>query len=279
MSISLKLGSSDWNLWPLSRDYEEIFALLASEGISHVELGIYEPSLELIPANRARIRELSDKFGLKITAALFSLTAEHWPTGALSNTNSEFLEECTWFLEALTDLGISNANIWTGVDFQGCDLTAVEATLDGLDTLAEGFNGTVSIEYKADTVFSNGKRLIELIGKRKNLKVLVDTGHAFALQEDIVELLNDLFDRDLLGAMHLGDALYGDSDADLPCGRIHDFTPILRTLEGFHFPHSINYDLYGAATDTNGPGPLPILRESHAYITRTLLDLEPEDVL
>ena len=69
-----------------------------------------------------------------------------------------------------------------------------------------------------------------------------------------------------MGAMHLGDAVAGDSDADLPCGRVHDFSEILDTLSKLNFSGTANFDLYGAAVDVDGPGPLPILEESLQYM-------------
>jgi sugar phosphate isomerase/epimerase len=272
----LKLGSCDWNLWPISRDYAEIFKLLAAENIKNVELGIYQPAAELNSAKQVSIRNMAEEYGLTITAALFSLTPNYWSKGAFSKPKSGFLEQCSSFLNSLQNMGIQNANFWTGVDAPGSDLDSVKATLKGLDNLSRDYNGTVSIEYKADTIFPDGQSLIEFLGETKYLKVLVDTGHAFALDEEIVGLLHDLHSRDLLGSMHLGDALSGQSDADLPCGRIHPFTTILKTLKSFDYSHSINYDLYGAVTDELGPGPLEILRESHAYVLDELATIDKQ---
>ena len=98
------------------------------------------------------------------------------------------------------------------------------------------------------------------------MKVLIDTGHAFALEEDVVELIKDLHQRKMMGAMHLGDAIAGDSDADLPCGRVHDFSDILQTLSDINYSGTANFDLYGAAVDEDGPGPLSILEESLNYM-------------
>ena len=70
--------------------------------------------------------------------------------------------------------------------------------------------------------------------------------------------------------MHLGDAVAGDSDADLPCGRVHDFIPIIKILNQINFSSSISFDLYGAATDELGPGPISILDESATYMKRII---------
>lgn len=270
MSQSMQLGSADWNLWPISMAYEKIFPEFKKVGIKNLELGIYEPSKELSPENCSRIQRLAQENGIAITAALFSLTPDRWPQGAFSNRNSTFLKECAAFLEALEGMGVRFANIWTGADLLDANASETMATLNDLNELAKSFPGVVSIEYKADTIFPDGNSLANKLSHTSHLKVLIDTGHAFALEEDVVALIKDLNSRKLMGAIHLGDAIAGDSDADLPCGRVHDFTEILQTLESINFSGTANFDLYGAAVDENGPGPISILNESLLYMNTTM---------
>ena len=165
---------------------------------------------------------------------------------------------------------IKFANIWTGADLPNANRDETVRTLEELNALAKGFSGVVSIEYKADTIFPDGNSLAEQLSDFTHLKVLIDTGHAFALEENVVELIRDLNARKLMGAMHLGDAIAGDSDADLPCGRVHDFTEILQTLAEINYSGTANFDLYGAAVDENGPGPLSILDESLKYMNKVV---------
>jgi sugar phosphate isomerase/epimerase len=266
MSNNMMLGSADWNLWPISMDYEKTFPEFKKAGITHVELGIYHPSTELTADNRARIAKLAADNQLGVTAALFSLTPDKWPEGAFSHRGSGFLQECAVFLDALEAMGIKFANIWTGADLPDANTEETSSTLTELNDLAKKFSGVVSIEYKADTVFPDGISLANTLSKHTHLKVLIDTGHAFALEEDVVELIKDLHQRKLMGAMHLGDAIAGDSDADLPCGRVHDFSDILKTLSDINYSGTANFDLYGAAVDEDGPGPLSILEESLNYM-------------
>ena len=270
MSNNMKLGSADWNLWPISMAYEQTFPEFKKSGISHVELGIYHPSKELNTANRMRILDLASQNSIEVTAALFSLTPSNWPKGAFSNTSTTFLDECRYFLDALAKMEIKYANIWTGADLPNANLDETHNSLEELNDLASDFPGVVSIEYKADTIFPDGKILGSILASYNHLKVLIDTGHAFALEEDVVQLILDLNQRGLMGAMHLGDALPGDSDADLPCGRVHDFTEILKTLSNINYKGTANFDLYGAAIDENGPGPLSILNESLKYMNTVL---------
>ena len=266
MLNKMKLGSADWNLWPLSTDYEVIFPEFKKAGINCTEIGIYKPSQELNSSKREEILKLAKQNGIEITAALFSLTPDRWPDGAFSNTETPFLDECRYFLDALEKMGIRCANIWTGADLPNSNLEETHSSLEELNELAQNFSGIVSIEYKADTIFPDGKKLAKILSSYSYLKVLIDTGHAFALEEDVVELIQDLHKSELMGAMHLGDAVAGDSDADLPCGRVHDFSEILDTLSKLNFSGTANFDLYGAAVDVDGPGPLPILEESLQYM-------------
>lgn len=270
MLQSMKLGSADWNLWPISMNYKEIFPEFKKAGINNLELGIYEPSKELSPENCSRIQQIARENGITITAALFSLTPDRWPQGAFSNRNSTFLQESAAFLEALEGMGVRFANIWTGADLPDANINETLTTLNDLNELAKGFPGVVSIEYKADTIFPDGNSLAKQLSHTSHLKVLIDTGHAFALEEDVVALIKDLNSRKLMGAMHLGDAIAGDSDADLPCGRVHDFTEILQTLQEINYSGTANFDLYGAAVDENGPGPISILNESLLYMNTTM---------
>jgi sugar phosphate isomerase/epimerase len=266
MLKNMELGSADWNLWPISMDYEVTFPEFRKSGIECVELGIYVPSQELNSDKRNRILELASKNQIKVTAALFSLTPEKWQNGAFSNTKSTFLDECRYFLDALEKMGIKYANIWTGADLPDSNIEETHSSLEELNDLAANFPGVVSIEYKADTIFPDGHSLSTILAGYSHLKVLIDTGHAFALEEDVVHLINDLHSRNLMGAMHLGDAIAGDSDADLPCGRVHDFSEILKTLSHINYKGTANFDLYGAAIDENGPGPVSILNESLLYM-------------
>lgn len=266
MSKDMLLGSADWNLWPISLDYDVTFPEFKKSGIDCIEIGIYVPSQELNSTKRNRILELASKNKVEVTAALFSLTPDNWPEGAFSNTKSSFLDECHYFLDALEKMGIKYANIWTGADLPNSSIEETHSSLEELNDLAANFPGVVSIEYKVDTIFPDGQTLAKILSSCSHLKVLIDTGHAFALEEDVVHLIKDLYAKNLMGAMHLGDAIVGDSDADLPCGRVHDFSEILKTLSSINYAGTANFDLYGAAIDENGPGPLSILNESLLYM-------------
>ena len=44
MSKDMLLGSADWNLWPISMDYDVTFPEFKKSGIDCIEIGIYVPS-------------------------------------------------------------------------------------------------------------------------------------------------------------------------------------------------------------------------------------------
>lgn len=255
------LGCADWNLWPLSRDYSEIFHLLKSLGINNVELGIYVPDEEMSHEHFSKVMQSAQEDGINISAVLFALTNEYWPYGAMANLNSDFLEQFEGFLSALDRYGIENANVWTGVDMLSSNLNELSQTLKYMDQISANFRTIVSIEYKDKTIFDSAAKTLQLLEGTNNLKILVDTGHAYAINEDPVMLIKQLDEAGRLGAIHLGDAKLGDSDSDLPCGRIHDFGPLLDLLEDRKIEIPLNFDLYGAVTDPSGPGPLAIIEE------------------
>ncbi len=58
MLKEMKLGSADWNLWPLGMKYETTFPIFNKLGIGFVELGIYTPSAELTKQHLEEILRL-----------------------------------------------------------------------------------------------------------------------------------------------------------------------------------------------------------------------------
>ena len=73
MSKDMKLGSADWNLWPISMDYDVTFPEFKKSGIDCIEIGIYVPSQELNSAKRNRILELASKNQIHVTILFFEI--------------------------------------------------------------------------------------------------------------------------------------------------------------------------------------------------------------
>ena len=88
MPNEMKLGSADWNLWPIGINYETTFPLFSKLGIQYVEIGIYKPTEELVKERQQSISNLQMNHNIEVSAALFSLTPERWPNGAFSNMKS-----------------------------------------------------------------------------------------------------------------------------------------------------------------------------------------------
>ncbi len=65
--------------------------------------------------------------------------------------------------------------------------------------------------------------------------------------------------------MHLGDAGPGGGDDDLPCGRLHDFAPVVAALDASTFCGSASFDLYGAVCDSDLTGEQAV-RESRDHV-------------
>lgn len=263
---SLQIGSADWNLWPISRDYSTIFKDLKDLGVKHTELGIYRPSRELSQKKLEEILKVAASNEIVITAMLFSLIDQEWPNGAFTDRSSDFVQEVEIFLESLERGGIANGNIWTGVDLDSHDAHAILETLGEVNDLAAKFSGKVSIEYKHGTVFKDCATLLDYLEDFPHINVLLDTGHAYALGENPLSLIDQLQSAGRLGAIHLGDAVLGDSDADLPLGRVHSFAELLSRLQEVNVPIIANFDLYGAAVDEMGPGPKQVIQESIRHI-------------
>lgn len=262
----IHLGSADWNFWPLTRDYDQIFQYLKALEISNVEIGIYEPSKELTKENLENLLNKAENLNINVTAVLFSLIQDFWEDGALSNSRSNYLSEFEKFLSALETHGIKNANVWTGVDLRGSDPEGIHKCLEKMNFLAASYSGTVSIEYKEGTYFHDAEVTLASLEEFENLKILLDTGHAYALNEDPVRLVQTFHKVNKLGAIHLGDAEFGNSDDDLPCGRLHDFDLFVKALQDLDLSVIANFDLYGAAIDSSGPGAISIVKESLSHL-------------
>lgn len=260
------LGSADWNFWPITKDYSQIFGYLKELQIQSVELGIYKPSQELAPKVLRELMGKAQDANIQISAILFSLTSDLWDKGALSNSESRFRDEFQYFLTAVEINEIQCANVWTGVDPIDSNPVELRRTLDEMNLLAGKFSGTVSIEYKEDTVFKDAETTLGLLSGYPHLKILLDTGHAFALAEKPENLVEYLGKQKKLGSIHLGDAHFGKSDDDLPCGRVHNFEPLVTALKNLNQTTVVNFDLYGAASDPSGPGPISIVGESFRHL-------------
>ena len=121
----------------------------------------------------------------------------------------------------------------------------------------------VALEYKPQTAVETAQQALALCDDVEGLGVLLDTGHAFAVEEDPADVVERLGDR--LLHVHLGDAAPGGGDDDLPCGRLHDFAAVVAALDASGFAGTASFDLYGAVTD-GGLTSLAAVRESYDHV-------------
>ncbi len=234
------LSDADWNSWPAGLTDAQTFAQAAELGIAGMELGVYEPDVELAPARLAVLDDLSRSTGVAVSGVLLSLPVERWPTGALCGDVDRLAAHVAACARVCRDLGLPVLGLWPGEPAGG-------DPVPGLRRVVEAAAGVrVAVEYKPGTVVPDAATAQWLCEQVEGLGVLLDTGHAFAVGEDPADVVRAL--GPLLLHCHLGDAAPGGGDDDLPCGRLHDFSAFCRALDDSGFAGTASFDLYGAVT-------------------------------
>ena len=76
--------------------------------------------------------------------------------------------------------------------------------------------------------------------------MLLDTGHALWVGEDLPVVLHVIGDR--LKHVHLGDTP-GPVEADLPPGWHHDFTGFMQAIDEIGYTGAMSLDMYGGVED------------------------------
>ena len=249
-----RLTDADWNSWPGGLDDAQVLAQAAGLGLAGIELGVYDAAVQLAPDRLAALAAGP----VPVTAVLLSLPAEDWPEGALGGDVERLHGQVKACAQACRELGLPVLGVWPGADEVGADV------LYGLQRcVATAGEVRIALEYKPDTAVESAEQARELCDEVEGLGVLLDTGHAFAAGEDpaaVVELLGDR-----LLHVHLGDAAPGGADDDLPCGRLHDFAPLLAALDRSGYAGTASFDLYGAVT-TGGMSGLAAVTESIEHL-------------
>jgi len=236
-----RLVDADWNSWPEGLGDPAVFEQAARLGFVGVELGVYDAGVELAPDRLARLQELVERTGVPVSAVLLSLPAARWRGGALSGDVDRLLVQVRACADACRSLGLGVLGLWPGADRPGADVVAalrrcVQAAGDV----------QLAVEPKPDTAVQGTDDALALCAAVDGLGVLLDTGHAFAAGEDPADSVQRL--GDALLHVHLGDAAPGGGDDDLPCGRLHDFGPVVAALDASCFAGAAAFDLYGAVS-------------------------------
>lgn len=251
-----RLLGADWNHWPDGLDDLATWELLAGLGAAGVEVGVYVAAVELSP-QRARARaEAAERTGLPVASVLLSLPAARWPGGAFTHPDpavrDRLVAEVSACARAARQLGLSRLGIWPGADSSYGSWELLGRTLTRARDAAAAFDVLVDMEYKPGTVVPDCAAALRLATDVPGTGVLLDTGHAHALGEDPAESVRRL--GPLLTGVHLGDAAPGQSDDDLPLGRLHDVRPLVLALDQVGYSGTAALDLYGAVSEGGQDG-------------------------
>lgn len=256
--VRWRLTDADWNSWPDGLSDAQLLDQTASLRLEGVELGVYDAAVELAPERLAALADEVERTGVPVAGVLLSLPAERWPTGALSGDVERLVGQVAACAEVCRTLGLPVLGLWPGADPPGAEV------VDGLRRCVEAAGDVrLALEYKPDTAVATAAEALALCAQVPGLGVLLDTGHAYASGERPEEVVEQL--GDLLLHCHLGDAGPGGGDDDLPCGRLHDFAPVIAALDASGFSGAASFDLYGAVVSGELTG-LAAVRESRDHV-------------
>lgn len=246
----LTLLDADWNHWPEETPPEAVAEHLAALDLDGVELGVYDPEVQLGPDRLARWRAVLEPRGLRIGAVLLSLPPDRWPEGGLGATDpGRLLAAAEACAATASGLGLDVLGLWPGADGPDTDRRAAAATLARVAAVVGRAGVRVAVEPKPGDLVGDPDQAVELIdlaGVDGQVGVLLDTGHELAGGRDPAALARALGRR--LLHIHAGDS-DGDADADLPAGRLHSLAPFLSALNEIGYSGALSPDLYGCVTD------------------------------
>lgn len=252
-----KLLNADWNYWPEKHSADSIWTSSAKLGFDGIELGVYDPAEQLSESRVAEYVELTDRHGLAVGTVLYSMPPWKWPEGGLGHPTHAraaiegALETARVGRDAF---GCRVLGLWPGADTLDRDTRPAEVwpvLVESFSAIAEGVAGLgmeVAVEYKPQEMLANADaalRLCDAVGHAA-LGVLLDTGHALWVGEDLPVALHLIGDR--LKHVHLGDTP-GPVEADLPPGWHHDFTAFMTAIDEIGYTSAMSLDMYGAVDE------------------------------
>jgi len=249
-----RLLNADWNFWPGHLAPSAIWAVCAELGFDGLELGVYDPDVELSPERVAEAAALARHHDLPVGAALFSMPSTRWPEGGLASAEHRrrAVNAAIETGHRAAGLGAAVLGVWPGADpphapdasHDGWARTADSLAAIAAAVAADGI--VVAVEAKPGQAVASTADAIRVCGEvgEGNLGVLLDTAHALAGGEDL-DLLPGEAGAGLVH-VHLGDSVGGDADADLPPGAAHDFGSFLAALDRTGYAGALSFDLYGA---------------------------------
>jgi sugar phosphate isomerase/epimerase len=246
----LTLLDADWNHWPENAPAAVIAGRAGALGLDGVELGVYEPDVQLSPDRLDEWRSALEPQGLRIGAVLLSLPPERWPQGGLGAADpARLMEAIRASAATASSLGLDVLGLWPGADAAGTDRAVAAAALAQAATVVDRAGIRLAVEPKPGDLVGDPDQALELIdmaGVGDQVGVLLDTGHELAGGRDVAALARSLGRR--LLHIHVGDS-DGDADADLPAGRLHSLAPFLSVLVEIGYNGALTPDLYGCVSD------------------------------
>lgn len=262
----LTLLDADWNHWPEQASIETIARRAAALDLDGVEVGVYDPEVQLAAARLDRWTSTLDPLGLRIGAVLLSLPPDRWPEGGLGAADpTRLLDAVEASVTIARQIGLKVLGLWPGADPADADLTVAAATLARAAAVAGRAGLRIALEPKPNDMVGDPDQALELIdtaGVADDVGVLLDTGHELAGGRDPAVLAAGLGQR--LLHVHAGDS-DGDADADLPAGRLHSLAPFLTALDDIGYDGAVTPDLYGCVSD-GVAGAVDAVTESYRHI-------------
>jgi sugar phosphate isomerase/epimerase len=252
-----RLLNADWNYWPEGRAPEAIWASSADLGFDGIELGVYDPEVQLSADLVATYVRLASQHGLPVGTVLYSMPPNGWPHGGLGSQDHApraIVQAIATARIAADAFGCTVLGLWPGADVldRNTDPAEVWPTMvDSLSAIADGVAALgldVAVEYKPLEMLGNADAALRLCEAVDNpaLGVLLDTGHALWVGEDMPIVLRLIGDR--LRHVHLGDTP-GPVEADLPPGWHHDFTSFMIAIDELGYRGAMSLDMYGAVDE------------------------------
>jgi sugar phosphate isomerase/epimerase len=252
-----KLLNADWNYWPEKHSAESIWTSSAKLGFDGIELGVYDPAEQLSQSKVAEYVELTDRHGLAVGTVLYSMPPWKWPEGGLGHpTHARAAIEAA--LETARvgrdAFGCRVLGLWPGADTLDRNTRPAKVwpvMVDAFRAIAQGvadLGMEVAVEYKPLEMLANADAALRLCDAVDHpaLGVLVDTGHALWVGEDLPVVLHLVGDR--LKHLHLGDTP-GPVEADLPPGWHHDFSAFMAAVDEVGYTGAMSLDMYGAVEE------------------------------
>jgi sugar phosphate isomerase/epimerase len=251
------LLNADWTYWPEERSAQHIWASSKAIGFDGLELGVYDPNEQLSEERVATYRDLVDRHGLPVGTVLYSMPPTRWPDGGLGNPVAapEAIEAAVASARIARDaFGCSVLGLWPGADILDRETRPVEVWATLVDSFCQltdrvaDLGLDVAVEYKPHDILANVEASLRLCDAVDHpaLGVLVDTGHALWVGEDMPVVLHQVGDR--LKHVHLGDTP-GPIEADLPPGWHHDFTAFMVAIDEIGYTGAMSLDMYGAVDE------------------------------